>query len=99
MHSFRRAIRLFLLIVGALAGMVTVVAAYMVKMLIRPPRQRLWASPADLGMPFEDVHFPARDGLRLSGWFIPAKLSEDQQPKATLLLIHCPAAGRCNCFS
>ncbi len=88
MHSFRGVVRLFLLILGVLAGMITVVTAYVARMIIRPPRQRLWATPAELGMPFEDIHFPARDGLRLSGWFIPAKVDDGQQPKATLLLVH-----------
>ena len=88
MLIFRRVIRLFFLLLGVLAGMITVVAAYMARMMISPPRQRLWATPADLGMPFEDVQFPAQDGLRLSGWFIPARLEDGQQPKATLLLVH-----------
>lgn len=88
MSPFRYVIRLFLFILGILAGIVTFVAAYMARMIISPPRQRLWATPAELGMPFEDVQFPARDGLRLSGWFIPAKLTNGQQPKATLLLVH-----------
>jgi len=30
------------------------------------------ASPADHGLPFEEVAFPARDGIPLRGWFIPA---------------------------
>ena len=88
MVPFRRVIRLFLLILGVIVGMTTFIAAYFVRMIISPPRQRLWATPDELGMPFEDVQFPARDGLRLSGWFIPAKLVNGQQPKATLLLVH-----------
>jgi len=88
MTAFRRAIRYVLLLLGAVAGMITVLSAYMARMIISPPRQRLWATPDDLGMPFEDVQFPARDGLRLSGWFIPAKSDNGQQPKATLLLVH-----------
>ena len=88
MSLFRHFVRLFLLILGILAGIVTFVAAYMARMIISPPRQRLWATPAELGMLFEDVQFPARDGLRLSGWFIPAGLANGEQPKATLLLVH-----------
>lgn len=34
----------------------------------RPPQR----SPADLGLAFEDVAVPSRDGLTLPGWFIPA---------------------------
>jgi fermentation-respiration switch protein FrsA (DUF1100 family) len=29
--------------------------------------------PAGWGMPFEDVIFPSADGLKLHGWFVPAK--------------------------
>jgi len=88
MTPFRRATQLILLLLGVLAGMITFVAGYMARMIIRPPRQRLWATPDELGMPYEDVQFPARDGLRLSGWFVPARLDNGQQPKATLLLVH-----------
>jgi dipeptidyl aminopeptidase/acylaminoacyl peptidase len=57
-------------------------------MIIRPPRQRLWALPSSLGLPFEEVQFPARDGLRLSGWFIPAKKTAAQESPVTLALVH-----------
>src|SRR5947207_5763751 len=29
-------------------------------------------TPPDFGMPFEPVSFSSEDGLRLTGWFIPA---------------------------
>ena len=41
------------------------------------------ASPADYGLPFEEVAFPSRDGIPLQGWFIPAP-----QPKATIVFCH-----------
>lgn len=88
MTPFRRATQFILLLLGLLAGMITFVAGYMARMIIRPPRQSLWATPDELGMPYEDVQFPARDGLRLSGWFVPARLENGQKPKATLLLVH-----------
>ncbi|HUQ77376.1 MAG TPA: alpha/beta fold hydrolase [Patescibacteria group bacterium] len=34
----------------------------------RPPQR----SPADLGLPFEAVAVPSRDGVILPGWFVPA---------------------------
>ena len=34
----------------------------------RPPQ----LTPADLGMPFEEVKVPTTDGLTLPGWFVPA---------------------------
>lgn len=72
MNLFRRVVRLVLLGLGLVAGLVLGVAAYMARQMIRPSRRDLWASPADAGLPYEEVEFPARDGLRLSGWFIPA---------------------------
>ena len=36
------------------------------------PRAHLGAeSPADRGIAFESVHFPASDGVRLAAWFVP----------------------------
>ena len=41
-------------------------------------------SPADLGLDYEEVHFPAaEDGTMLHGWFIPA-----ERERATLLFFH-----------
>lgn len=68
---------LFLLIVALLAGVLLVEAARLVARgadeLIRrespDPRQ----SPADYGLPYVEVWFLSRDGLRLHGWFIPAQ--------------------------
>lgn len=88
MTTFRRTIRLFILILSILAGIIVTLVAYIARMMISPPRKGLWATPADLGMPYEDVQFPARDGLRLSGWFIPAEESEEKQAKATLVMVH-----------
>ncbi len=88
MSLFRRALRIFLLVSGVIAGMVTVITAFFARLLINPPRQRLWMTPAELGLPFEDVHFPARDGLRLSGWFIPRKRANSRGPETTVILVH-----------
>ena len=87
MLQFRRIIRLFLLIAGAIAGIIVFCAAYFLRMLLSPPRQRLSATPDDLGMPFEDVQFPARDGVRLSGWFVPVKKAVSDT-KGTVVIVH-----------
>lgn len=88
MTPFRRATQIILLLIGVVVGMISFVAAYLARMIIRPPRQRLWATPDELGMAYEDVQFPARDGLRLSGWFVPVRSENGQRPKATILLVH-----------
>ncbi len=87
MALFRRVLRWFFLLMGVLAGLVTAVAAFWARRLIRPSRQRLWATPGDLGLAYEDAHFPAKDGVRLSGWFIPAG-AESLQAGATIVLVH-----------
>ncbi len=51
------------------------------------PYSRLDAAGSDLGRPWEDVFFQAGDGVRLNGWFFPAR---DESPRAHLvvLLLH-----------
>lgn len=84
MTLFRRVIRFLLALLGALAGLVVVFALFMVRQMVRPTRQPLWATPRDAGMDYEDVEFPARDGLRLSGWLIPAGV----EGRPAVVLVH-----------
>ena len=37
------------------------------------PTREITNTPDDLGMPFEEVYFPAADGTQLHGWFIPGR--------------------------
>jgi dipeptidyl aminopeptidase/acylaminoacyl peptidase len=68
--------------------MITVLAAFFLRLLLKPPRQPLWTTPASVGLPYEDIHFPARDGLRLSGWFIPRKRAANRGAATTIILVH-----------
>jgi alpha-beta hydrolase superfamily lysophospholipase len=86
MSLFRRVLRWFFFLLGAVAGLVTAVAAYFAQQMIKPSRQRLWATPGDLGLAYEDVNFPARDGIRLSGWFVPT--AEAARDGAAVILVH-----------
>jgi fermentation-respiration switch protein FrsA (DUF1100 family) len=43
------------------------------KYLIYFPERGLAGTPADVGLEFEDVFFSASDGIRLHGWFVPAR--------------------------
>ena len=47
------------------------------------PDRHLVCTPADFGLPFEDVWFTASDGTRLHGWFVPSEPSD-----AVLLFCH-----------
>jgi pimeloyl-ACP methyl ester carboxylesterase len=87
MSQFRQLYRLLLLFLGVIVGMITASTIFIIRMLISPPRQALWSTPADLGMPYEDVQFPAKDGTRLSGWFIPGLEAAGEQ-NITLVIVH-----------
>jgi hypothetical protein len=50
--------------------------------LIYVPERRLEATPQSEGLPYEDVRFPAGDGVMLHGWLIPA-------PGAAITLLWC----------
>lgn len=87
MSLFRRAIGWFFLLVGLALGLIGSAAAIILSRVIRPTRLRLWATPADVGLPFEDVSFTTKDGVPLSGWFVPAP-QDSQRNNTTILFIH-----------
>jgi fermentation-respiration switch protein FrsA (DUF1100 family) len=51
--------------------------------LVYFPITRLQMIPTQVGLPYEDVSFETRDGLRLHGWYIPA-----QGASYTVLFFH-----------
>jgi uncharacterized protein len=87
MTIFRRVIRWFFFLAGFVAGIAGTVAFVLSRRMVMPPRQRLWANPNDLGLLYETVQFPAQDGLRLSGWFVPAP-ADSRRNRATVVLVH-----------
>ncbi|MEL7028117.1 MAG: hypothetical protein AAGL49_02660 [Pseudomonadota bacterium] len=44
--------------------------------LLHPVAQPFPKTPADYGVDYEDVSFPARDGVRLSGWLLNSKAAK-----------------------
>jgi len=48
------------------------------------PSSKVYDSPDDYGLKFEEVSFTADDGVRLSGWFFPAR----GEPKGTVVHFH-----------
>jgi len=54
------------------------------KFLYGPVREVAYA-PSELELDFEDVTFKSSDGLRLSGWYIPAPLEMNHQVEPTQL--------------
>ncbi len=87
MSAFRRTLRFLFTLAGFGVGLATAVAFYFSRMMVAPPRQRIWGTPGNIGLDYEAVSFPSQDGLRLSGWFIPAK-ADSMRKGATLLLVH-----------
>jgi uncharacterized protein len=47
------------------------------------PGRALVATPAQIGLAYEEVHFHAEDGVALHGWFVPA-----EDARATVLFLH-----------
>lgn len=84
--TFRRAMQIVGLLAGFLAGLMAAVVALFTRRMVAPARQRLWTTPAEMGLAFENVQFPARDGVRLSGWFVPA--GRTNRDGATVILLH-----------
>jgi uncharacterized protein len=46
--------------------------AGLASMMVNPPRAPILRSPADDGLAYSDIFFPALDGVAIEGWFIPA---------------------------
>ena len=88
MAKFRRLFQFVFLILGVLAGMITAMAFYMARFMIKPQRKKLWTTPNKYGMPYEEIQFPARDGLRLSGWFIPSANKETGESSGSIIMVH-----------
>lgn len=55
------------------------------KLMLWGRRAPLDRSPADVGLEFEAVEFPATDGLTVRGWFIPR---EDPEPGPAVVFLH-----------
>jgi uncharacterized protein len=86
MH-FRRALRWFFWVIGLLLGLIGAIAALFTKWMVSPSRQPLWVTPGELGLDYEEVHLPAQDGVRIAGWFVPARTDAGRKG-ATIILVH-----------
>ena len=87
MTIFRRVIRWFFFIAGFIGGVAATIALIFSRRMVAPPRQAIWATPDELGLLYETVQFPAQDGVRLSGWFVPAP-TDSRRKQATVILLH-----------
>ncbi|MBI5876701.1 MAG: alpha/beta hydrolase [Chloroflexi bacterium] len=55
---------------------------------MRPPRVRWPDTPARWGLRYADVEFPARDGVRLRGWFFDAPTTAGDAPRPAVIVCH-----------
>jgi fermentation-respiration switch protein FrsA (DUF1100 family) len=52
------------------------------------PVRDLTPTPADLGLPFEDIALTTDDGETVHGWFIPAGIPASDRPPPTIVHFH-----------
>ena len=82
-HNALSVLRTVVLVV-ACAYLAAVALVYVLQArLVYYPSRGLVQTPDAIGLSYEDVIFTSSDGVRLSGWLVPAK-----QPRAVLLLCH-----------
>jgi len=67
-------LRLALVLAGTWLVMCALLFVFQDRLLYLPniAGRELLASPADIGLAYEDVNFEAADGVALHGWFVPA---------------------------
>jgi fermentation-respiration switch protein FrsA (DUF1100 family) len=71
------------LLLGGIASILAAGAAMgLIEQFVFFPDSVLVGTPASVGLTYEDVEFPASDGVRLHGWFVPGPRNE------TLLWFH-----------
>ena len=78
---------LTLLLIAAAVYLLLIAQLYFLQhrmvFLANLPGRELTATPADLGLAFEEVSLTTADGVRLHGWFVPAPGA-----RTTLLFLH-----------
>ena len=63
---------LLLILAGLYAGACLLMFLFQNRLAYFPERE-LESTPTDSGLDYRDVFFPAEDGVRLHGWFVPAE--------------------------
>ena len=69
------------------AGSVAVSAFFALR-YTTPPRCPLAVDPASFLAAYENVRFPSRDGLSLSGWVVPSASQPATRPAVVLLHVY-----------
>lgn len=56
--------------------------------LVYQPSKAQFSQPKQAQIDYEEVEFLSRDGIRLTGWFFPAKGSSQRKPAPTVIQFH-----------
>jgi alpha-beta hydrolase superfamily lysophospholipase len=79
------------IVAAAAAGYLGYISVEGSRRVVRPGRRALEpdveggpATPADIGLPYEEVRFTTDDGVTLSGWLIPA----ERETRGAIVLLH-----------
>lgn len=64
------------ILLAALAALLLALSLALSVWMTRRQKLAQTHTPAEVGLPFEEVTFPATDGLKLCGWWIPASGSD-----------------------
>lgn len=86
----RRLVAALVIVSGVLSFAYAGIAAYAATTLVYTPPLPVTRTPADLGLSYRDITFPARDdGVRLRGWFIPGILPDGRLTgQRALIVVH-----------
>jgi hypothetical protein len=74
-------IKIALLIIIIISGFLFI--RYLEKRNLYFPLRKIEATPRDIGLDYKDLTLTARDGVKITGWFIPSRLH-----RATLIFCH-----------
>lgn len=72
------------ILAAAYGGLALLLVVFQPRLVFYPEIDRkVGATPAQLGLPYEDLHLKTSDGIELHGWYIAAS-----QPRGTVLFLH-----------
>jgi pimeloyl-ACP methyl ester carboxylesterase len=75
-----------LIVVAIVLGLIVLIALGSARSIVYPARAALWTDPKkEAGLDFEEVSFDAPDGVRISGWFLPAATTGGPGPVAIVV--------------
>jgi len=74
-HQIWTAIRTIIVVVVSLYIIFVIILWFFQSHLVYFPQSEITVTPDQVGIPYEGISFKASDGIKLSGWFIPAENS------------------------